>query len=730
KIAEQSEAYFEMTKIYFIFGVHNHQPIGNFPEVFEQAYDLAYKPFIELMSKHPKIKFNLHCSGILWEYLNDKHKEYLTIVKEMIDRNQVELLTGGYYEPIIPVLPDRDKIGQIKKLTSYLKSKFNFKSRGMWLAERVWETHLPKILSTAAVEYTVLDDYHFISSGIPEEELTGYYITEEQGYTLKIFPINQKLRYYMPWKTVEDTMKYLQSRRTDREVICLTMADDGEKYGLWPQTHKLVYEEKWLDKFLTALEENSDWITTLTFSEALKFLPDKGRVYLPQASYFEMTEWALPTSAQEEIQDVVKEIDNLPTKEKISKFIRGSHWRNFLVKYHESNNMYKKMLYVSNKIEKARKQKNTKARRETKEALDFLYAGQCNCAYWHGVFGGLYLPHLRTAIYKNLIEAEVLIDKIQKKEEDTSGEDVKVSVFDFDSDGKKEIIFETPSQNLYFQPHCGATLFEWDLKHKVGGGINLQNVLTRRKEAYHRKLKEMIESKRNTALGERAIGEAGEGAAKSIKTVAEIVGVKEENLDAYLHYDWYKRYSLIDHFIHPETKYDDFKRCKYGEQGDFVLGEYNFKEENGRGVKFLREGIVWVKDKPVRIKLEKIILIKSNALKVSYHITNLSETKSVLFFAPELNLSFSSQKPEDNIRGDKKETASWIRIDEQQNLKVKIDFSAPLPNLWTFPIETVSLSEAGFERTYQGTSVTAVWEVLLEHNITQEYTITITVISL
>ena len=38
------------------------------------------------------------------------------------------------------------------------------------------------------------------------------------------------------------------------------LADDGEKFGVWPDTHHQVYEKGWLDQFFTLLEQNADWL--------------------------------------------------------------------------------------------------------------------------------------------------------------------------------------------------------------------------------------------------------------------------------------------------------------------------------------------------------------------------------------------------------------------------------------------------------------------------------------
>lgn len=334
-----------MKKINFIFGVHNHQPVGNFDGVFKSATEMAYEPFLDVIEKHPKIKVVFHYTGCLIDWFEANKPEFLARLKLLVQKGQAEILTGGYYEPIMPAIPDIDKAGQIKKLTDYIKKKFSYRPKGLWLAERVWEPSLVQPLKVAGVEYIILDDAHFLSSGIDEKRLRGYFITEEQGITLKIFPISRKLRYIIPFAQPEESIKYLKSESSNEPSTLLVMADDGEKFGVWPDTYKTCYEKKWLEKFLTLLEENSDWINITTFSEYAKKFPARGCIYLPTASYFEMNEWSLPAKAQLDFEEIVANCDD-----NLKKFLKGGIWKNFLTKYSESNSMHKKMLYVSGKI--------------------------------------------------------------------------------------------------------------------------------------------------------------------------------------------------------------------------------------------------------------------------------------------------------------------------------------------------------------------------------------------
>jgi alpha-amylase len=661
-----------MSKVNFIFCTHNLQPVGNFGWVFEKAYQVSYKPFMLVMLKHPKIRWSMHASGMLWEYISKEHPDYIKSVKKLVSTGNLEILSGGYYEPIMTAIPDRDKIGQIKKLTCYLKNKFGCEeANGAWLAERVWEPGFAKVLCEAGIDYTVLDDAHFVAAGMDADGLKGYYTTEEQGCRLNIFPISQRLRYLIPFQNVENTINYFKSIAAmpgDSNHV-LVMADDGEKFGMWPGTNKHVYENGWLENFLTAIEENFDIAQTASFSEILKTCSPSGRVYLPCASYFEMSEWSLPSDAQQKFENVLARYggDN-----EARAFLRGGFWRNFLSKYEESNNMHKKMLYVGAKIKKYVDGKKPFA----EKALDSLYAGQCNCAYWHGVFGGLYLPHLRNAVYKSLLKAENIYNKSCLKRP-------AWTVFDFDCDAQNEYLYESKTHNIYVKADLGGGIFEFDIL-KINH--NLLDVLTRRYESYHKRLRD------NSANA--VIANDNE---QEVHTIHDNeVKVKEAGLEKYLSYDWHRKISLADHFIASDTKHEDFAFARFKEEGDFVLGKYKAKISSS---KLILERCGKVAESGVN--LVKTIIPSKSGYYVSYEIKNISRQTLDLCFAPEQVFAFSSKTGDDNA--DLKDISAWKRYDDFLKIEVEIKFSEKC-DIWVYPIETVSNSENGYEKTYQGTS--------------------------
>jgi len=696
----------------FIFCIHNHQPVGNFEHVIEESYQNAYLPFLRAIEKHPSIKLSFHITGYLLDWLLEHHKEYIEMFREMIQRGQVEMMGGGYYEPILAVIPPQDRIGQIKMMSDRLEELFGKRPRGIWLAERIWEPQLPVYLKEAGIEYVVVDDYHFIKAGLRKEELAGYYITEDMGDPLKIFPGNERLRYIIPFEAVERFIEHVRWASALGPNPAVIFADDGEKFGTWPGTHQWVYNEGWLDRFLNAVTENSDMVKPVTFSEYMDNNDPVGRVYLPTTSYMEMGEWALPAEASETFTNLVNEVKSWPDGERIGRFLQGGFWRNFFAKYPESNWMHKRMLMVSEEV------RSQDARCKMQPATSHLYQAQCNDAYWHGVFGGLYLPHLRTAVYENLIKAENLAEERQKDESTRLMEKAKTFspqplaftlIKDFDADTFNEILVRTQSLNLFFSPHNGGAIVELDYRPKA---VNLSNTLSRWEEGYHHRVK--IQAQKTN-----------QGEAKSIH---DLTLSKEEGLEKHLFFDKYQRLSLVEHFLKKQETLDAFRMSTYEELGDFFHGSYEI-----RGQKEIQGSIRLILNRNGRVKdqkvgVEKSILVKGNEIEVKYLVVNLGQNLLETKFGVEFNLilpccdgtagfyEISSVYIKDKDLGSLGEI-THIRqmnlVDQWTKMKLNFSFDKKT-SAWRFPVETVSISEAGFEKIFQGSCILFFWDISID----------------
>lgn len=675
---------------------HNHQPIGNFDGVFEAAYQDSYLPFLEVFEPYEHLRISLHTSGPLMDWLDRNHPEYLDRISNLVRYGRVEIVGGAFYEPILTMIPSRDRLGQISTYTQWLNNRLNADVKGMWIPERVWEANLTSDIADAGIEYTILDDYHFRSAGLNQEELNGYYVTEDEGQLLRIFPGSERLRYLIPFSEPHETVDYLRSISEVQPGSVVVFGDDGEKFGTWPNTKEHVYDNGWLKRFFDQLTGNRDWLSTTTLAETVESIPPTGKIYLPDASYREMTEWALPTEKQVEYDHLVHDMEHDERWQRIKPFMSGGFWRNFKVKYPETNEMYARMMYVSQLVQQA--EDDGCDSKTIEQARDWLYRGQCNCSYWHGAFGGVYLPHLRNAVYQSLIRAEKTIEQVTRSDFEWA----EAIAGDFNFDGRQEIRLGNEQIVSWIAPNDGGQIYELDL---LNIEHNLLATIQRRPESYHEKvLRGQIDN---------------EGEAASIH---DRIVFKQEDLDQHLGYDLRMRKMMVDHFWDEEQNVHDIAQGKAVDRGDFADGSYQATIRRNPGriqVMLVREGNAW----GIPLKLTKGITLTagSDHLEIAYQIDGIPEGQ-LLHFGIEFNFAGMPDGQDDRYFSDKSgeklgqlgETLDLHGTDRLQlsddwlGLNVNLGVSQ-LANLWAFPIRTVSQSESGFELVHQSVVVQPHW---------------------
>ena len=685
--------------IRFCLVLHNHQPIGNFDGVFEQAYQDSYLPFLDVFEPYTDLKISLHTSGPLMEWLDEHHSEYLDRLAGLVEAGRVEILGGSFYEAILAMVPSRDRVGQISDYSRWLEQRLGATVRGMWVPERVWEQPMTSDIADAGIKYTVLDDFHFKNAGLNEDDLNGYFVTEDEGRTLNVFPGSERLRYLIPFGAPHETIEYLRAiaERTPGAVV--TFGDDGEKFGTWPDTKQHVYDNGWLQKFFDGLVENRDWINTTTLADATQSTPPVGKIYLPDGSYREMTEWVLGADQQVEYENITHEMQSDPRWHRLVRFVRGGYWRNFKVKYPEANEMYSRMLQVSRRLAQA--EADGEAGVELESARRELYRGQCNCSYWHGAFGGIYLPHLRNAVYKHLIAADNLLDVVEDKPTTW----VEAAADDYNFDGRQEIRLANDRVVAFLSPLTGGHLYELDIRSICH---NLLATLTRRPEAYHRKV----------------LAGANQDA-NNVASIHDRVVFKQEGLDQRLQYDSYDRKSLVDHFYDDGVSLQSVTSGDAEERSDFRDGGFETKLRKGVD----RDQVLMSRDGNafgIPIKLTKGITLNagSNELEIAYLMENLPQDRT-LHFSVEFNLAglpagaddrFFYRGDHNNRHGQLGTQLDLIDVDDlglvDEWLGIDVHWSVDRPtSVWTYPIETVSQSEGGFELVHQSVVVQPHWHV-------------------
>ena len=540
-------------RISLALALHNHQPVGNFGWVLAEVFDPAYAPMIDALERHPGVRLSLHYTGPLLTWLIAERPEAIERLRSLVTRGQVEILGGGFYEPVLASLPERDRVGQLTRMADELESMFGERPRGAWLAERVWEPDLPTSLVASGYEWTILDDAHFRAAAIPEADLWGPYTTEDQGQLLRVFGTEQGLRYRIPFREVDEVIGYLREHATDAGDRVGMMGDDGEKFGGWPTTWEHCWGEgRWVERFFEAIEANADWLTTTTPSAWLADHPPIGRVYIPTGSYAEMGEWALPADESLVFSNLLHEAQERRLPE--ARWLRGAFWRNFQVKYREINDLHKQMLRTSEAVA-AMPDGPDRAL-----AIDHLYQGQSNDCYWHGLFGGIYISHMRLATYEHLIAAEDLAGSAT----DTL---VAAELRDLDMDGVDEVRLADVGQVVTVDLDGGGGIGGWDIRAVRHA---LTAVMRRRPEAYHEVLREF------EAAGARVGGDGGGGARAA--SIHGVVRVKEPGLAARLVYDTYERRSGLVRALGHEVTAEDWAGARATDLGDTVDGAFDLVE--------------------------------------------------------------------------------------------------------------------------------------------------------
>ncbi|HEY5293343.1 MAG TPA: alpha-amylase/4-alpha-glucanotransferase domain-containing protein [Burkholderiales bacterium] len=656
-----------------LFGVHAHQPAGNFPHVLEEAHARCYRPFLETCYRYPQFRFALHFSGPLLDYLFRQHAGDMALLARMVERGQVELFGAGDAEPVLAAIPNRDRLGQIAKLSRRLAAHFGRTPQGAWLTERVWEATVVPALVDCGIRYVTVDDYHFLASGKSAGELDGYFTTEEDGRRLDLFPISEALRYRVPFALAADSVAYIDGLAREPGPTAAIYFDDIEKFGIWPETYEWVYEKGWLREFIERVL-GSGKITTPTFGEYRERVRTRGVVYLPTTSYIEMNEWTLPAPAAHAYADLVDREKRGGSYDASKAFLRGGIWKNFVSRYPEANWMHKRMLALSERLA------GLPSAQRTEKMHTLLYAAQANDAYWHGLFGGLYLPHLRRAVYASLLELERMLDQIDPR--------ATSQCTDLDLDGIDELFLRNAELQAVVKLDGSAAILELDA---YALAQNFGDSLRRHAEHYHRRV-----------LGGPAAVPKGSG----IASAHDRLDLKHDINAADLEADPAARTLFRDAWVGAEG-------------GLRPLADYSLRQVDGTSAVFASEA--------AGATLQKEIALSGHCLSVGYRFAGAFDAVGIPGFECTVDLAMPScdgpgahYRYRDAVAGglgqplDLEGMTELVLVDNFMGGSLTLRSNVPV-GLRARPCYTVSQSEGGFEKIMQSVTLTLAWPADAAH---------------
>jgi hypothetical protein len=354
------------------------------------------------------------------------------LLKEMVLRKQIELLGGGFFAPILPLIPGPDRLGQVELLTTHLRRTFSRRPRGCWLTDYAWEPGLASSLQSCGFDYTFLTEQHFQIAGVAPEDMSSPVMTEDQGRSLLVFPVFDALESFPTPMPITEALSYLVSRVGEQSLYTLFSPGESAR-ALWAAS-KLESPDVFFERSFAALQRESLQFETTTPSRYLKRSRDFARAYFPSSGSALLMERSMPAN--------LRKAKNAPST------VAGTP-RRLLLRHEESLALYSKMHYVRILVGQLRGDKSRK-----KTAQEELWKGQCGGAYWQGPDGGIARLSVRAAAYSAFIESE----KITRQRGSFSPGIISA---DMDFDGAKEIMYQGADLNAYVQLR-GACLSELD----------------------------------------------------------------------------------------------------------------------------------------------------------------------------------------------------------------------------------------------------------------------------
>jgi alpha-amylase len=384
--------------------------------------------------------------------------------------------------------------------------------------------------------------------------------------------------------------------------------------------------------------------------------------------------------------------------------LRGAFWRNFQVKYREINDLHKQMLRTSEKV-------HAMAPGQARDlATDHLYRGQSNDCYWHGLFGGIYISHMRLATYEHLIAAEDLADT-------EAGELVAAEQRDLDMDGQDDVRLAGPGQVVTVEVTSGAGIGGWDIRavrHALGA------VLRRRPEAYHETLRDH----------EANLADAASAAdRRAPASIHDIVTTKEAGLADQLHYDPFERRSGLVRILARDTTPEAWSTARATELGDAVDGAFEIDVLDAGRLVTSRVGSVATPGGLVPVRIVKDLRLagdrRSPTLELSVTLENHGDHEIDGLFGLEWTLTMlggggnpsawwemDGRRTAHDGRGAATDVTEFAQGNDYVGVAVSSTVSRPATAWWA-PVETVSNSEGGFERAYQGSGLLLSWPLAL-----------------
>ena len=407
-----------------VLGMHNDLSYSASDALYEQVYQGAWRPFLSGLYKFSSIKSVVHFSGAIFTWLEKNHPEYMYLLTEMVRKGQVELLGGGFYNPLAGLVSAQDMTGQVEALSAFIRKTIGKRPLGAWLYEYSWTSSLPAVLQNSKIQYTLLPARCILESR-PSHSACAPVISEDHRKMVTIFPTFESTMEDQSFQPFEITLLKLQD--VYKNCSTFIMMADGSDIALSWQASGCESPDLLFERTFAWFQKNCLEYDTSTTAQLYRSTKASRTAYFAQCCSERFKKYCENNVSR----DFVHNLENY------------QYMKQAVLDHPLAHALYQKLNFVSAITGLFRGDKSRK-----KASLDDIWRAQCGNLFWESPDGGILLAESRMAAYSSLINAEKTIRQSRFHH--------FLSVDDLNFDGIKEVIFQSSLYTCYIHSQTAA----------------------------------------------------------------------------------------------------------------------------------------------------------------------------------------------------------------------------------------------------------------------------------
>ena len=434
-------------------------PLGVPSRRIAQAVDGPLLALFNSLQMRPRLRIGLHLGGHIIDFLLRYRSERLVQLAGLSQGGQIELIGGGYYDPILCSLTEQAAAKHLARSSQFFSEQLRFKAAGAWLPEQVFEPGMVPLLAQAGYKYLFLPCDPIDAAGVESAALEGPLLLEQGGHKLLALAAEQGSEQVL----VRDLERWVSAAGNGRQMLVwngdlLRLSSDPQSWPKGPQ----------IERFFADLDITGSLKYCCPASLAER--APESLLYPGPGSHREMGTWSLPVKAGRRRAAILRAAENKGAKEGLPLLAQG-RWSSFLARYPEAGRMHSHALRCARRIGEAELPNYWQERMWTS-----LLQTQGHEAFQHAADSGIYNPLQRQAVHGRLADLDDYLDHLEAA---ASGDPKRLNLersesFELLPDGTKGVTLSASRGHWTFCPERGGALvgltlpgLPWDLLHAM-----------------------------------------------------------------------------------------------------------------------------------------------------------------------------------------------------------------------------------------------------------------------